>query len=536
MAQPPHSTFGHRRLRLRALPGPLALVITAALALAACGSSGHANSGKGTGGSSGGANTVLQVATSQVPTSLDPCQGNGGFDQPYIALLYSPLIFSVPTTGQLEPGIAQSWSFSGPNKLTFTMNLKSGLTFQDGTPVDAAAVASSIKRCLSLGVQSVPTIKNVSATGPSTVTIDLSAPTAGLPGILSSRVGMIVSPTAAAKYGKNLGNHPVGAGPYMLTSYVPNSTVDFARYDGYKPAGEPAAKLKGIDVQIISNPTALTNAITSGTVQYAFGVDANAVSVIKKQSNLSYLINDKSLAYTDLVINQTLKPMDNQDVRLAMNYAIDRSAMAKAASNGVFTQPAFQPYPKGNPYHDPAMENAWPYNPTKAKQLLAQAGYPNGLTVTGITISGPPFQTDATIAAADLAKVGIKVNFTSEAGPAAVSGFAQHNAGQLFSVGWDATNTPYLTYFGLFSSQSYYAAGHIGTPGVDALIEKLNTDYTDADVKTDLAKINQLIKNDPPYVPLYNNPDIDVFDTSVHGADQAASLIGEPDMNFLSVS
>lgn len=530
-----------RPTRPRARHWPKAGALCAAAALvalvtAACG--GSSGSAAGGTGSSGGTDSgaTLQVATSQPPTSLDPCAGTGGADLPFLNPIYAPLIFSVPSTGQLEPGLASSWSFSGANKLTFDVTLKQGLKFQDGTPVNAAAAVASIQRCLALKVQSVPTIKDIAATGTYTFRIDLTAPTSGLPGLLSNRLGMIVSPAAVKKYGNNFANHPVGAGPYTFGSYVPGSSVTLTKFAGYKPAGEPAAGAAGMHIQIIEDQTALASAVLSGSADYAFAVDPSVVATLEKASGVSVHINNKSLAFTDLAFNESLKPLNNVNVRLAIEYAINRTALATAASNGVHSTPAWAPYPPGNPYYDAAMNNAWPYSVAKAKQLLAKAGYPNGVTLTGVAIAAPPFQNDGIILQQQLAEAGIKVQFENEQPVQAIDSFSTKDSAMMFSIGYDATPTAYATYYGLFAATSFDNAGHVDSPAMDAAISMMNATYTDSDLMTAVKQADQALKAEAPLAPLYYNPFPEAYTSKIQGADQASSLIGEPDLNYLSLA
>lgn len=519
--------------RTGALCAAAALV---ALVIAACG--GSPGSAAGGSGSSVGTDSsaTLQVATSQPPTSLDPCAGTGGADLPFLNPIYSPLIFSVPSTGQLEPGLASSWGFSGANKLTFNVTLKQGLKFQDGTPLNAAAAVASMQRCLGLKVQSVPTIKDIVATGTYTFRIDLTAPTSGLPGLLSNRLGMIVSPTAVKKYGNNFADHPVGAGPYTFESYVPDSSVTLTKFAGYKSAGEPAAGAAGMHIQIIEDQTALASAVISGTADYAFAVDPSVVATLEKASGISVHINNKSLAFTDLAFNESIKPLNNVKVRLAIEYAINRTALAAGASNGVHTTPAWAPYPPGNPYYDAAMNNAWPYSVTKAKQLLAQAGYPNGVTLTGVAIAAPPFQNDGIILQQQLAEAGIKVQFENEQPVQAIDSFSTKDSAMMFSIGYDAEPTAYATYYGLFATTSFDNAGHVDSPAMDTAINMMNATYTDSDLMTAIKQADQALKTEAPLAPLYYNPFPEAYTSKIQGADQASSLIGEPDLNYLSLA
>jgi peptide/nickel transport system substrate-binding protein len=533
------SKICRRRPRLWALVAAAALATTAT----ACGSSADAAAASkagSPGGTHGTANTnaVLQAATPQAPVSFDPCATAAGASIPFLDLIYAPLIYSVPSTDKLVPGLASSWGFSGPNNDTFTLTLKRGYSFQDGTPVNAQAVIASINSCLSEKVQSLPTVTGITASGSYTVVFHLSAPTASLPAELSQNIGMIVSPTAIQKYGvKNLSDHPTGAGPFILTSYVPNSSVTLTRWAAYKPAGAPVPKLKRINVQIITDENSLAAALTSGTVDYAFGVDSSIIGKLKSDPNLHVHINHGALAFTAILFNFNVPPANNVDVRLAMEYGLDRATLARVVSDGVFTTPAYSIYPPGSPYYDPTMANAWPYDPAKAKKLLAAAGYPNGITINGaISIAAPPFENDAIVAAAQLKKVGITINWIQEQGPQALSQFNQPHGAPMLSVGWDGTVTPLATYTGLFSKDGLGNPAHHVTPAIENGLAKLNSTYTNSAVMNVVKQMDAAIRSQALIIPLFYNPFPEVYSSRIGGALKASSLEAEPDMDYLTVS
>lgn len=534
---PSHSQQGaqrRRRGRSRRLTAGTAAV-AAALLLAAC-SGGSTSSDS----SASGADTAatLQAATPQGPNSFDPCANGGGASLPFLDLLYVPLIYSVPSTNELKPGLASSWDFSGANKETFTVKLKSGYTFQDGTPVNAQAVVSSINYCLSEKVQSLPSLASLTAPDPQTVVFTLNSQTASLPAELSQNLGMIISPAAIKQYGvKELSNHPVGAGPFKLSSYVPNSSVSLTKWSGYKEAGEPAPKVNGIHVQIITDQNSLAAALKNGTVDYAFAVDSSIVPSLKSDQGLKVHINNGALAFTSILLNLTVAPVDNPDVRLAMEYGIDRKALAKVASDNVFTVPAFSIYPPGSPYYDASMANAWPYNPDKARQLLAQAGYPNGLTINGaLSIAAPPFENDAVVVADQLKKVGITINWTQEQPAQALDQFNKSNGGPMLSVGWDGTVTPLSTYFALFSKDGSGNPGHAANSTIESALSQLQSAYTASGVMDLVRQMDSVIKSQALIIPLFYNPFPEVYSSHISGADQASSLEAEPNMDYLSVS
>ncbi len=478
---------------------------------------------------------TLVAATPQGPNSFDPCANGGGASIPFLDLLYVPIIFAVPSTNKLVPGLASSWSFTNP--LTFVVHLKPGYTFQDGTPVTAQAAIESINYCLSEKVQTLPTLKDMTAPDPTTLVFHLSAPTASLPADLSQELGMLISPAAIQKYGvKGLGSHPVGAGPYELSSYVPNSSVDFKAWSGYKVAGEPAPKESEIKVEIITDETSISSALTSGMVDYAFGLNASIVPSVKHDPNLRVHINTSALAVTAMFLNYNVPPMNNVDVRLALEYALDRPVLSEAASDGVVDAPAFSVFPPGNPYYDPSMKNAWPYDIAKAKALLKKAGYPHGITINGaLSIAAPPFEQDAIIAAQQWKKAGITVNFIQDQPAAALSQYNQPKGAPMLSVGWDGTVTPLTTYFGLFGKEGLGNAAHVANPQIESALAQLNSSYTSSSVMAQVKKMDAVIKSQALWIPLWYNPFPEVYSTHVKGALQASALINEPNLDFLSV-
>jgi peptide/nickel transport system substrate-binding protein len=528
--------LSHQRVTTQARPGVVVrraalAVVPCALLLTACGSSSPSTS------SASGPATTLTAATPQGPNSFDPCANGGGASIPFLDLLYSPLIYAVPSTNQLEPGLASSWNFTGPNNLTFVVHLRPGYKFQDGTPVTAQAAMESINYCLAEKVQTLPTLKDMTVSGADTLEFHLTAPTASMPAELSQQLGMLISPAAIKKYGvKGLGAHPVGAGPFTLTSYVPNSSVSFTRWPGYKVAGEPAPKVGKINIQIITDQTSLASALTSGTVDYAFAVDPSVVPALKNDSSLHVHINTGALAVTAMFINFNVPPMNKLDVRLALEYALNRPVLSKAASDNVISAPAYSVYAPGSPYYDSSAADPWPYDVAKAKQLLAAAGYPHGITINGaLSIAAPPFEQDAIIAAGQWKQAGITVNFTEDQPTQALQQFALPKGGPMFSVGWDGTVTPLATYYGLFSQTSFANPGHVANATIQSDLAKLNSTYSASGVMSLEQNMDSVINSQALWIPLWFNPFPEIYSSHVQGAPQASALINEPDLDYLSV-
>jgi ABC-type transport system substrate-binding protein len=349
---------------------------------------------------------------------------------------------------------------------------------------------------------------------------------------------MLISPAAITKYGvSGLGANPVGAGPFTLASYVPSSSVDFSAWPGYVVAGAPAPQVGSINVQIIANQTSLVSALESGTVDYAFATDPSIVPEVKGDSSLHVHINTASLAVTSMFINFKVKPMNKLDVRLALEYALNRPALSTAASDKVMNSPAYSVYGPKSPYYDSSAKDPWPFSIKKAKQLLKAAGYPHGVTINGaIAIAAPPFEQNAIIAAAQWKKAGITVNFAEDQPTTALTQFARPRGGTMFSVGWDGTTTIASTYFGLFSKTAFSNPSHTANATIEKDLNELNSTYTVAGVAKIQKNMDSVIDSQALWIPLWYNPFPEVYSSQVSGALQASSIIAEPDMDYLSVS
>jgi peptide/nickel transport system substrate-binding protein len=505
-----------RRGGIRALIAALAL---AAALLPACG---------GGGSTAGGGRPVnggtLDIGILTPPSSLDPEAGTSGGDYPYLYLMFDRLITFDLASGKLEPGLATDWKFSG---LDFTLNLRKGVTFQDGTPVDANAVKFSLDRFIQLGdiPAELGAVRDVEVTGAYSLTVHLERPYSALPAVLADRAGMIVSPSAVRKYGKDFANHPVGAGPYRFVSQVSNASVTLARYAGYWRKGFP--HLDRVVWKLFSNDTALVNAVRSGDVNVALGVLPFDAAPLKGDNRLvvSYGPN---LGFNMIYLNTTVPPMDSTDVRLAMNYAIDRAALVQVGTNGT-GQPSWSVLPPGSPCHPRSVDREYAFNPAKARQLMAQAGRAS-VSMTCLTFPGIGYESVGPVIQQQLRAVGIGITIKQESLPQSVVDFYEKQTAPCFLSAWSGRPDPELTIASLFGSQSYYNAGH-GNLGVDDLIAKLNDTYEQPARAQVIDDIFKRLAPEASYVPLYSAPMIVVFQRNVGGYQP--SFQGKEDFSSL---
>ena len=510
---PPHA--------LRLLAG----VALAGLAAAGCSSAGQESSGTADAGA------TLNVVSGHTPNQFDPCGGANGSESGYMTALYAPLVRADPATGALSPGIATTWATSDEGN-TLTLTLRSGLKFQDGTPVDADAVVTSVKQCLKLGNQTIPELKELTAKD-GAVVFRLKHPSAGLPGLLSGRIGLVASPTAREKSGSAYGSRPVGAGPYKLAKFVPGSSVRLERWSGYRPAGPSAAKAAAIQVSIIRDPSAEVAALTGGQADYGYGLDDTAKASL---DGSGVTVGTKiGIGFSDLNVDRSQGPLKDARVRQAISYALDRKALAKAATSDLSQAPALQPYPPGHRYHEAALDKSYAYNPAKARQLLAQAGHPNGLTLRGVTLDADKFANNGVLVSGQLAKVGITVKFDAKAVPDASKSFYVDHDYDLFSTGQNSGPDWASSYRRLLSTESSGNAGNTPIPGGEDALSRLDEADTPDALTAALHQANTVYQRQLPVIPLFFSPIVRAWTDRVTGADRAFAINGEVDFTALGL-
>jgi ABC-type transport system substrate-binding protein len=298
--------------------------------------------------------------------------------------LFDTLTSYNPTTGALEPRLATSWEIASER---VRLHLRPGVTFQDGTPFNAQAVKFSLERVLSDPASNIKT--GVKMLGGVTVVDDMTADlmlntNAPQPLLyqLADRPGMIVSPTAVQKAGSSdkFSQAPVGAGMYAISgSWFPREKMSVRAWPGYWD--KSAQLLGGVDFTNLLE-AARVNALRAGASDLCDGLIGTDVAALKADPSLRVKIGPGAYNY-GLTINITQKPLDNILVRQAISYAIDRVGVNQALAKGLGV-PAYQFAVPASPAYDASLDTTYVYNPTKAKQLLAQAGYPNGVSFKSI--------------------------------------------------------------------------------------------------------------------------------------------------------
>jgi len=377
-----------------------------ALVAAGCGSSGATG---GSGGKTGTLNTLIIANAVKVDT-LDPAQNSVNESIWLDQNLYSRLLQPNSTGTGLLPDLATSWNIS-KNGLAYTFHLRTDAEFSNGTPVTAQDVVYSIARARAVAGGwgfLLTAVKKVTAPNPHTVVIKLSQPHAPLLADLAMYAYSIVPESLVKAQGKAFWQHPVGSGPFEVTSYNPDSEVDLAanpHFYGTKP------KISKVRILIVPDDNTRVLMLESKKVDVIENPPGNLVSQIDKTPGLKVDLFP-STRVDFIQLDEHFKPFKNADVREALNYAINRNAIVSLAYQGhAIPGASFMPYKMK--YFDSGIK-PYPYDPAKAKQLLAAGGYPHGFTTFLITVSGDVAgQAEAVVVKSELAAVGINVNIQS---------------------------------------------------------------------------------------------------------------------------
>ena len=393
-----------------------ALVSLASLTAAACGSGGSGSvaplvavpSSRLTPGGTADPNGVLRYGVDFpnefTPNSFDPGASLNSCDKVDQGLIYDSLTQLSPT-GQLEPGLAESWDFT-PGGHGLTLHLRPNVKFSDGTPVDATAVKAAILHNKKSPLRtSLEVIKSITVDGPLTLTLNLSSPTpADLLYAFNDLDGYITDPAAT-----NLAKDPIGSGPYTLVSASASEIVLKKNPNYWNAAAYQPAEIDF--VQVATGPPSVA-ALEAGAIDMT-QFEPESLATVKSDTALGYSIVP-SHEFLTVQFRLDTPPVNNELVRQAINYAINRNEINAVALGGTgrVTDETFSP-DQTVPFNA-SVANEYPYDPTKAKQLLVQAGYPHGVTVTMVIPAGVTLtDREAPLLKNEMAKAGINLKIIS---------------------------------------------------------------------------------------------------------------------------
>ncbi|MEK3825105.1 MULTISPECIES: ABC transporter substrate-binding protein [Paenibacillus] len=370
----------------------VALAVALVMVLSGCGATSggktsgaaQASAGGGQAGKAEGGNLTFALATS--PDTLDPHRSGLAVAVRAIRTIYDNLVVQLPD-GSIKPWLAKEWSVSKDGK-SYTFKLREDVKFHDGTPFNAEAVKYNLDRVIDPATKAANSLALIRPYSSSevideyTIKVNLNAPSQAFLGNLSQALLGIVSPTAAKKYGDQLGKNPVGTGPYTFVKWDENADIVVAKNKDYN-WGPETVENKGvphidtITFKIVPEEATRIGSVQSKQVLAAETVPPQNIAALKSDPNQQLLqANTVGLPYT-LFFNLRKAPWDDVKVRQAVQSAVDVESIVKTLYLGNYER-AWSALSPGILGYDKSLEGSITPDINRANQLLDEQGWVKG--------------------------------------------------------------------------------------------------------------------------------------------------------------
>ncbi|PND18559.1 ABC transporter substrate-binding protein [Ensifer sp. MMN_5] len=460
---------------------------------------------------------VLVVGQIAEPQSLDPHTVTATNDFRILVNVYDGLVRFKDGTLEVEPALAESWKISDDGK-TYTFKLRQGVKFHDGSDFDAEAVKFNFDRMLKKDHPFYDTgpfplsfnfasVEAVNVLDEYTVEFRLSEAFAPFLSNLAYPTGLIVSPAAVEKHGKEYGRSPSGTGPFKFVEWLSNQRVVVERNPDY---WDGAAKLQAV----VFRP--ITDANTRVAEMMAGGID---VMVEVPPDNLATFEQDANFAVAEqagphvwfAILNTKEGPFADKRVRQAANYAVNKQTLVDDVLQGTATVAA-GPIPPAFNWVEGSVE-PYAHDPEKAKALLAEAGVENPQVTFYVTEGGSGMLDPITMGAAiqaDLQAVGFKVKietyewntFLGRVNP------GLEGKADMAEMAWmtnDPDTVPYLTLrTDAMPDKGGFNSGYYSNPQLDELLEKARRSTDQGERGKLYGEVQSIVHDDAPWLFVAN--------------------------------
>jgi ABC-type transport system substrate-binding protein len=468
---------------------------------------------------------VLRVAAPFNPSSLDPTTGGAGPDHVFLYPIFDTLIEADFATLEARPGLARAWNY--PNPTTLVLDLQQGVTFHDGTPFDAEAVKFNLERNRQDQRSNVKAdltaLESIEVTGKDQVTIRLNRPDTALPLIFADRSGMMSSPKAVQELGPGHNRRPVGTGRWKFVSWTDNDKIVVVRNDKYWRPNQPS--LDGIEFSIIADTATGLRSVTAGQNDFAYGLPPQLKRVADRASSLS-IATGPSLQCVCIWTHWSKPPLNDVRVRRALSLAIDRESFVKATMEG--GEVAKVIIPQSHWAFDKALLNHNGYDPERAKKLLEEAGFGNGIDLNLLGYADQTATQRQEVLMEQLRKVGIRVKFlNSPMAEAAGAFFGPEKRAHGFFSDLSGRPDPSQLFSLVYDKSSYFYTGpREGIPELQAALQETRAGQDIEARKASFVKLEALAMDLNAIVPMCFQPVLDVMNRKVKG--YRPTLIAKP--------
>ncbi|WP_322904426.1 ABC transporter substrate-binding protein [Paenibacillus campi] len=520
----------------------LALVLCLVLVLAGCSGGDSENSAEPAAvneGETAATGGTLIVGRGGDSAALDPAIVTDGESIKIAQQVFNPLLAYKAGTTEVEPALAESWDIS-KDGLTYTFKLRQGVKFHDGTDFNAEAVVFNFDRWSDpkskykfegdsfdyydsmFGSADGRIIASVTAVDDYTVAFKLNHPQAPFLQNIAMPAFSIASPAAIEKEGAAFKSNPVGTGPFVFKEWKRSDSITLDKNPNYWQQGLP--KTDQLIIRSIPDNTARFNALQNGEIDLMEDLSPDDLATLESNSELQKF-NRPPFNVAYIGFNLTKKPFDNAKVRIALNHAVDKKSIIDAFYAGQ-AEAAINPIPPTLWGYNANVKD-YDYDLTKAKQLLAEAGYPNGidqeLTFYAMPVSRP-YMPDgkkvAEVIQASFAQIGVKVNIQSPEWATYLEDLRKGDKDDLYMIGWTGDNgDPDNFFYPLLDKDSIGAnnySQYASEPLHKLLVEAQRETNQDARAKL-YEQAQVIVKQDAPWIPLVHSTPLLAASVKVKG-------------------
>ena len=348
---------------------------------------------------------VVVIAQTVAHSSLNPAEATGIADYTVMRTIYEGLV-GFDANFELVPELATSWEVTG-EATVFDFTLREGVTFHDGSAFDAEAAKAYFDWVLdednaapARGRSLLADIESVEVLGPYQLRLTLSTSNGAMLSNLALANARIASPASVIDQGAAVTRNPVGTGPYRFAEWIDGQKVVVEAFDGYW--GEPAAA-DAIEFLATTNASTRAAQLQSGEAHFIEAVPAPLVPQIEAAAGVSIETSGSTFARI-FPLNTQVAPFDDVRVRQAMNHAIDKDVIVQVGYGGSATV-MDAPFPAS--VFGYASQGEYAYDPERARELLAEAGYEDGFSFSVLTFTGDEYATVGQLMQSMFAEVGL---------------------------------------------------------------------------------------------------------------------------------
>ena len=438
---------------------------------------------------------TLNISLDADPGKLDPTQSSMLNERIVYQSIFDKLV-DLDGEGKIIPMLAERWSVSDDQK-TYTLFLRKGVKFQDGTPFDAKAVEFNLLRGqekTSLRRNELKYISKMTVVDEHTIKLELSTPFAPFMSILTDRAGMMSSPAAVKKYGDDYVNHPVGTGPFLYKGRLKGATITLEKNPNYWRAGLP--KVDEVVYKIMPDVNVAFNNLRSGQVDITNRFPYKEITHIAANANYTVL-NKPSLGFRGFYMNTGKPPFDKKEVREAVDILIDRNAIAKVVYNNAvapghsaFSKAQFANGPSDVP---PKVDLA------RAKELLKAAGKEGGFSFKLTLPTTPDELQVGQMIQGMLRPAGISVTLEKTELATQIEAGKAGNFEGLF-VGWSGRPDPDQNIYDFVTTNGSLNYSHFGAKEVDDLLQQARVEGDQAKRKVLYDQAMAILVKEVPYI------------------------------------